>query len=326
MKFDLYSHNTNGDLVFVTHKEYRQKHHNSCFTTWVKQRYSVQPTTNEYILPIGTSFIHINDAATPITVSEDAIGAVALENILYSAANKTALFSLWYKIKHKFCIIVTKRYFAELMTAFGIQRASTRIADCFDDQDIFCPPTTDELPLDFVSSCVIYALFDTKNLTCQVRSQKHKAINHFFPFSHTDFIQGTYTLHLRNILSKAKVTCTSTWLAQHAPYITGDAAEVLNIGKNIYQLFFDAYQHIDLRAIQLHHDDASPGWYQIRTGLSGPGLPPAVQNQFKWFMKHMQKKQRALARTIVDSAYKYGFLLATIGASTAASADTKEPT
>lgn len=142
------------------------------------------------------------------------------------------------------------------------------------DRDQFLIPSG-QPSAEFVRQCAIWSLFSDSNQTASLRNVKYKGdtfqiINHFFPFSANDV--ATWDVSdsdiKRTLAQDAKSRFVAAWLLSQQ--LDSDCADLLGVGKEIYQSFFKNFKDLETATFKVEHWDA--GWWQIKKALVKAGF------------------------------------------------------
>lgn len=162
--------------------------------------------------------------------------------------------------------------------------------------DQFLQPT-DELTLEFKNDCLIWMLFNGKNLTASANElewndKKWSIINHFIPFTEEEV----------NAPERFESEFMVNYLKDKK--LSAEAKAVLEQGKKLWQAYFS---NIDVRTVreELKLNRPDVGWYQIRKALqarnsSGDFAPVSF--------KPFEESYKILSEKLQPQVYELGFL------------------
>jgi hypothetical protein len=171
------------------------------------------------------------------------------------------------------------------------------------DRDQFLQP--ERTPsIGFVRQCAVWNLFADSNQTASLRNVAYKGetyqiINHFFPFKFTTVkkweISDSDIKRSLNLDSENRFV--AEWLA--AQILDSASGELLEIGREIYQSFFENFKDLPTAKYKVEHWDA--GWWQIKRCLAEAGLEANRLEQIEELKKKIGPK-------ICDEALKLGII------------------
>ena len=223
-------------------------------------------------------------------------------NDLQNAGQATAIFSSTVKIGHKGTCFVTPENLWQVAIVFSVRQLIPHTWINHNDQ--FLKPTS-ELSDEFKSDCLVWMLFNGKNLTAGADNlvwdnREWSITNHFIPYTEDevnapDRFESDFMV--RYIEKQPHLSGTDS------PF-SPEARAVLEEGKKLWRAYFSA---TDERAVRdkykLNRSDA--GWYQIRGALKSRSesgdFPPVSFTAFETAYRTLTEKLRPLV-------YKYSFL------------------
>jgi hypothetical protein len=225
--------------------------------------------------------------------SENAIGYMcAGTNDIYNTVNYTFILSSVAGRGHGFYI--TAENLEKATIVFTVQRLT--ICDWVNHNDQFLIPEK-ELSEEFINDCLIYMLFNGKNLTASAndlewRGGKWSIVNHFIPFRETEV--------------NANDRFESDFMVQYmqGKKFSKEAKAVLEQGKYIWQKYFELdFNHAIRDEFKLNRADV--GWYQIRQAIkryneNGENIPVKFDDFEKAYLELTEKLR--------PQVYEYGFL------------------
>lgn len=216
------------------------------------------------VRPNEQNAIPLKNALTPTTSTkdvrgtkwaDDAIGGFMCKGSdLQNAGSNTALFSSGYCSAGG--MLVTRQNVDQVAVAFAIRRIIKHT--WVNDRDQLLAPN-EPLPTEFVSDCLVWALFNTSNLTAGAAAlswngKNWPLVNHFVPFSEADV--------------GAPGAFESDFMSRHLAKkkLSKEAKAVVVEGRTLWAAYF---QHVDAHSTRKrwHLDRTDVGWYQIRNVL-----------------------------------------------------------
>ena len=164
------------------------------------------------------------------------------------------------------------------------------------DRDQFLQPTK-ELPTSFYYDCLLWTLFNGRNLTASANGlewdgQKWDLVNHFVPYTEQEV----------NAKGRFESDFMSSYLSDRE--LSSEATAVLDAGRDLWKAFFAVTDNKSIRdEFKLNRPDV--GWYQIRNALdkrneSGSSHPVSFEP--------FNEAYRLLTEKIRPLVYEYGFL------------------
>jgi len=227
--------------------------------------------------------------------SNGAIGQMLCDsNDLQHASQRTALLSSGYCSPGAFFVNPDNLW--QCAVIFAVRRLIK--PTWINDRDQFSIPTcplTDE----FKNDCLIWMLFNGSNLSASAdnlewNNKKWSIVNHFIPYTEAEV--------------NAPERFESDFMVQYLAdkQLSSESAEVLVIGKALWQAFF---AHVDVRSVrdELMLNRSDVGWYQVRKALqsrNASGDFPLVSFQ------PFEVAYKALTEKLQPLVYEYGFLKA----------------
>jgi len=259
---------------------------------WIKR----QRANKELIIPLSNC-ISPSPMKKPLvkTWSDNAIGYMcAGTNDVYNTANYTYILSSAAGRGHGF--YVTPDNLDKASMIFAVQRVITNTWIIHNDQ--FYKPSK-ILPNEFKNDCLVYMLFNEKNLTASANdlewnNRKWSIVNHFIPFTESEV--------------NSPDRFESDFMVQYmqGKNFSKEASDVLEQGKLIWKRYFETdFDHKIRNELKLNRPDV--GWYQIRQAIkryneSGENLPI----KFDAF----DRAYSVLSKKLIPLVYDYGFLKA----------------
>ena len=215
-------------------------------------------------------------------------------------AGRTALFSSGFNGGHG--LFINKENLWQVSVVFTVRHIILHTWINHNDQ--FLKPTS-ELSDEFKSDCLVWMLFNGKNLTAGADNlvwdnREWSITNHFIPYTEDEV--------------NAPDRFESDFMVRYIeklPHLSGtdspfscEARAVLEEGKKLWRAYFSATDERTVRdKYKLNRSDA--GWYQIRGALKSRSesgdFPPVSFTAF-------ENSYRTLTEKLRPQVYKYGFL------------------
>lgn len=198
---------------------------------------------------------------------------------------------------------ITPNNFEQAMIVSVVRRLPK--ATWLNDRDQMFQPNTDVLAdLEFISDCVVWALFSSYNDTVSLKDIKYsgntyRIPNSFFPF----LLQEIKTWNFDNEVIKADVYAkhedrfVALWLNNHK--LTDEGQAVLNCARSVYKIFFQHINDVPWPKYKIRNWDV--GWWQIRMALNEAGIGYELLNELK-------ENHKQLGEKILRKIYQYGFI------------------
>jgi len=300
-------------------------------TNWIER-----PKSN------NATVIPLKNAITPATATKDLRGTKWSNNaIAYMWCNsndvqqaaRTALFSSGFNGGHG--IFINENNLWQAAIVYSVRQLVQHTWVNHNDQ--FLQPT-ERLSNEFKSDCLIWMLFNGKNLTASAdglewNGKTWSIVNHFIPFTEAEvgspdrFESDFMVQYLADLpviarhkaisnadcfLRRSDEAVTEPVIARHEAISNADcflrrsdeAEKVLAEGKKLWQAYFT---HTDVKAVreELKLNRADVGWYQVRKALQARNASgDFVPVNFKPF----EEAYKALTEKLQPMVYELGFL------------------
>ncbi len=175
-------------------------------------------------------------------------------------------------------------------------------ATWINDRDQFLQPNL-SISSEFITDCTIWNLFSNGNQTVAMRNvmylgNSYQIHNHFFPYLIEEIKK--WTLLDSNIsltIPNNENRFVAQWLSQKD--ISPEASSLLNIGKEIYEFYFNNLHQLRSNKFAIQTWDA--GWWQIRNALADENLAEPK-------IKELKNAHTVLKNKLLPYVYHYGFL------------------
>ena len=282
----------------IGQKEYYNIENEKLLTNWIER-----PKPNdEQVIPL-------KNAITPATATRDLRGTKWSDNAIgyfwcngndMQQAGRTALFSSGFNGGHG--LFINKENLWQVSVVFTVRHIIPHTWINHNDQ--FLQPTS-ELSDEFKTDCLVWMLFNGKNLTAGAdnlvwENREWSITNHFIPYTEDevnapDRFESDFMVRYIAALPALQDT--------DSPF-SKEARAVLKAGKKLWQSYFSATDEYTVRQkLKLGRSDA--GWYQIRNALkersqSGNSAPVSFAE--------FENAYKALTEKLRPKVYEYGFL------------------
>lgn len=225
--------------------------------------------------------------------ADDAIGGLMCKGSdMQNAADSTAM------LASPYCsaggLYITRQNIDQVGVVFAVRRMTKHT--WINDRDQFLAPL-EPLPDEFVSDCLVWALFDIRNYTAsaaglQWANQSWDLVNHFIPFTEDEVGSA----------DRFESDFMATHLASRT--LSAEATTVLDEAKTLWSAYF---QHVDTHTVRAEWrlDRPDVGWYQIRSVLklrNASGDYPPVD------FGPLHKAHVALGEKLRPDVYEHGLL------------------
>ena len=247
--------------------------------------------------------IPLKNAITPATRTTDLRCKVWSDNAVaymrassndMQQANDTSIFSSGYSGGHGY--YVNEENLEKLAIVFSVRHLIDHTWQNHNDQ--FLIPNK-ELSEEFKNDCLIWMLFNGKNLTASAddlewNGQKWSIVNHFIPFTESEV--------------NANDRFESDFMVQYmqGKDFSPEARAVLDEGRKIWQKYFETeFSHEIRDKYKLNRSDV--GWYQIRFAIKAYNeLGENIPISFEAF----ENAYNELTEKLRPQVYSYGSLKA----------------
>ena len=192
--------------------------------------------------------------------------------------NLTAIFSAPQSSAGSFSI--TKENFEKAMIIHAVRRITK--VDWLNGGDQFVIPKGDfeELSEKFKFDCIIWSLFSNSNQTVSMnnvfyKNKYYKIENQFYPFDYKEVSSGCNFFDYDNNDKRF----VNEYLKNKEKIMTKESADLINIGKELYQFFYRNIEKFDLKKFEISLWDA--GFWQIRKSLKDAKIGLNILKELK---------------------------------------------
>ena len=284
--------NTNIEKVAV--KKVNSAPANEALNRWV-----FRPTGVKKFPPLSSA-LNVNSKNKLIRdkIPENFLASLICTASDFSHQNYTALLSGPYVGVGSFSVIPEN--FTKAMIIHAVRRLPK--ATWLNDRDQFMQPTKN-LSAEFITDAVIWSLFAPSNQTVSLRNVKYEGQiyqmpNNLYPFKISEIKKWRLPSEIAIQLELAQEDrFAAKWLESHRAEITAEGAAVLARAKEIYKVFYENLNALDVVALKIENWDV--GWYQIRMAVKA--FSDDENTNF-------QKAFKALGEKLLPQIYELGFL------------------
>ena len=195
---------------------------------------------------------------------------------------------------------VTPENFEQCMVVHMVRRLPK--ATWLNDRDQFMQPLK-TLTREFISDAVIWSLFAPSNQTVSLKNVEYEGEiyqlqNNLFPFLIAEIKNWKMPSEIAYQLELLQEDrFAALWLENHRADITVEGAAVLARGKEIYKVFYENLDALDVVDLKIENWDV--GWYQVRM---------AVKNFIDDENTYFQMAFKNLGEKLLPQIYELGFL------------------
>ena len=192
--------------------------------------------------------------------------------------NLTAIFSAPQSSAGSFSI--TKDNFEKAMIIHAVRRIAK--VDWLNGGDQFVIPKGDfeRLSEEFKLDCIIWSLFSNSNQTVSMnnvfyKNKYYKIENQFYPFDYKEVSSDCNFFDYGNNDKRF----VNEYLKNRKKIMTKESADLINIGKELYQIFYRNIEKINLKKFEISLWDA--GFWQIRKSLKDSKIGLNILEELK---------------------------------------------
>jgi hypothetical protein len=273
------------------------EHRSKFLSKWI-----VRPDATEIFPPLGSA-ISVKGGNTDVRdrVAKDFLASLMCNGNDVQHHNNVALLSGPYVSAGALSIVPDN--FDKAMVVHAVRKNVKK--NWLNDRDQFLQPES-KPSVSFVRQCAVWNLFADSNQTASLRNVAYKGkifqiINHFFPFKVSDVKKWDISDSeiTRSLKADADDRFIAKWLAEQK--LDSDCSELMEIGREIYKMFFKEFKDLPTAKYKVEHWDA--GWWQIKRCLVEGGFANEPLKQIEEIKKQLGEKiyEEALELGMVSS-------------------------
>ena len=291
-KYNIRNENIMLDVIddkcnIIDKKNYSVVDRNNLLNKWIKRirtSYTFVPLSSA--IKVKTSGRDIRDK-----VCEGFIGSLMSCGSDLQKQNLTAIFSAPQASAGS--LSITKENFEKAMVIHAVRR--TVKVNWLNGSDQFSIPKK-EPKKKFILDCVVWSLFSTSNQTSSMdnilyKDNYYKIINQFYPFDYKEVYSGCTLFEYND-----EKRYVYEYLNKNIKYISKEALELIDIGKELYKFFYSNIYQIDREKFKISLWD--PGFWQIRKSLKDKKLASDI-------LKKLKAKRDNLKNNILKETYNF---------------------
>ena len=271
----------------IDKKNYSVVDRNNLLNKWIKRirtSYTFVPLSSA--IKVKTSGRDIRDK-----VCEGFIGSLMSCGSDLQKQNLTAIFSAPQASAGS--LSITKENFEKAMVIHAVRR--TVKVNWLNGSDQFSIPKK-EPKKKFILDCVVWSLFSTSNQTSSMdnilyKDNYYKIINQFYPFDYKEVYSGCTLFEYND-----EKRYVYEYLNKNIKYISKEALELIDIGKELYKFFYSNIYQIDREKFKISLWDT--GFWQIRKSLKDKKLASDI-------LKKLKAKRDNLKNNILKETYNF---------------------
>ena len=274
-KYNIRNENIMLDVIddkcnIIDKKNYSVVDRNNLLNKWIKRirtSYTFVPLSSA--IKVKTSGRDIRDK-----VCEGFIGSLMSCGSDLQKQNLTAIFSAPQASAGS--LSITKENFEKAMVIHAVRR--TVKVNWLNGSDQFSIPKK-EPKKKFILDCVVWSLFSTSNQTSSMdnilyKDNYYKIINQFYPFDYKEVYSGCTLFEYND-----EKRYVYEYLNKNIKYISKEALELIDIGKELYKFFYSNINKIDIEKFKISLWDT--GFWQIRKSLKDKKLASDILKKLK---------------------------------------------
>ena len=274
-KYNIRNENIMLDVIddkcnIIDKKNYSVVDRNNLLNKWIKRirtSYTFVPLSSA--IKVKTSGRDIRDK-----VCEGFIGSLMSCGSDLQKQNLTAIFSAPQASAGS--LSITKENFEKAMVIHAVRR--TVKVNWLNGSDQFSIPKK-EPKKKFILDCVVWSLFSTSNQTSSMdnilyKDNYYKIINQFYPFDYKEVYSGCTLFEYND-----EKRYVYEYLNKNIKYISKEALELIDIGKELYKFFYSNIYQIDREKFKISLWDT--GFWQIRKSLKDKKLASDILKKLK---------------------------------------------
>ena len=257
----------------ICKKNYNVVGRDKLLNKWIKR------FRNSYTFVPLSSAIKIKSSGKDIRdkVCEGFIGSLMSCGSDLQKQNLTAIFSAPQSSAGS--LSITKNNFEKAMIIHAVRRVAK--VDWLNGSDQFVIPQGDieELSEEFKLDCIIWSLFSNSNQTVSMdnvfyKNKFYKINNQFYPFDYKEIYSNCDFFDYDD-----SERFVNEYLKNKEKIITKESSNLLDIGKELYNFFYDNIESVDLNKFKISLWDA--GFWQIRKSLKDAKIGLNILNEIK---------------------------------------------
>ena len=269
----------------ISKKNYSVVDQNDLLNKWIKR-----VRTSSTFVPLSSA-IKVKTSGKDIRdkVCDGFIGSLMSCGSDLQKQNLTAIFSAPQASAGS--LSITKENFEKAMIIHAVRRAVK--VNWLNGSDQFGIPKN-KLDNNFILDCVVWTLFSTSNQTSSMdnvfyKEHYYKIINHFYPFDYKEVYSNCKLFKYDNDEKRF----VYEYLRENKNYISKEAYELIEKGKELYKFFYSNIEKIDIEKFKISLWDV--GFWQIRKSLKNEKLASDI-------LKDIKKKRDNLRNNILKEA------------------------
>jgi len=215
--------------------------------------------------------------------------------------NQNAVFILSSPYANAGAFSVTPENFEKAMVLHAVKKLPK--ATWTNDRDAFYAPNV-ELPVEFVSDCVVWSAFSLSNYAVSLKDVPYKGLtyrikNNLFPLALEEAKAWTCTNAdvTTQLLTANEERFLAKWLKGRS--LSPEAQAVMDVGRALYRKFYA--EMVNTNWIDYKIETWDVGYYQICQALKGTGVADEE-------IAALKTAHDALRAKLLPKVYEYGFL------------------
>jgi len=261
---------------------------------WIKR-----PSATIKFPPVGSAInLKPNNKDKRDRVSENFLASLMCAGNNLQCQNQTALFSMPSASAGAFS--VTPQNFDNAMIIHAVRRILK--ANWINDRDQLMQPIQN-LTNSFITDCTVWNIFSNSNQTVTLKNviyenEIYQIKNNFFPFQISELQKWNISDNqINDSMQNDENRFLTNWFENNE--LSNEAMQVLNLGKEIYKIFFQNLNQICKSKYKIETWDA--GWWQIRNSLKDMNLATNLFANLKILHNNLKHK-------ILTQVYYYKFI------------------
>ena len=286
--------NSSSDTIGIKHLRLIEK--NDVLNNWFKR----PSNSNNYILPPLSNGITVKNENTDRRhrARPDFLASICSKGNDFQNSKYVVILSSPSVSAGAFT--VNEEVFERSMALHAVKKIPK--ATWLNDRNQFLIPHT-EPDEEFFNDCIIWSLFSYSNETTALRNveylgETYQIRNNFFPFLRSEIRNWEIRdPDFRTQISNDEDRFVANWVSNNDLSDLGQ--NVLNIGRNIYQIYFSSLNQMATQNWRIETWDA--GWYQIRRCLLEHNIATDE-------IEILRKANEILGEKILPKIEEFGFL------------------